>query len=441
MAIWKRSLSGWGILAVRRCLPLGLAGGFLLCPAPGWGQQRLLLPIEFTPTVTLQEEYNDNFFLTDKNRKSDWRTTLSPGVSLRLTTGRSQADLSYLLSLAHSTAIGDELQIFHSLGGAGTLSLTERLSLHLSERFSRTDEPAVTDALGIFRDRRTVTTNSASAGLTHAGDRHWLGLTYADTRSGQSGADAEQSRIHAVRPELAYTLDPVTSLDLRYEYTQAEFRIGRDFRGHEGNFEIKRELTRTTRAGLTGRLIVREPEEGRQFNIVRGGVTFTTELTPTLTWESETGYERATAGEGTDGFSGLIRLTHQGPTVRLSLSVGQALEETFQERENVGLVRTRSAAIEATYTPTDRLTLAGSGSLALTTFEQSEAAATLLRTGAIQAGREREDTLIRLELAATLKLSRVFSLAARYRFGQRDSNVPEFDYTNNVVTLGLTATY
>src|SRR6056297_302398 len=38
--------------------------------------------LELTPRFSLSEEYNDNIFLRESNRESDWITTVEPGLSL-----------------------------------------------------------------------------------------------------------------------------------------------------------------------------------------------------------------------------------------------------------------------------------------------------------------------------------------------------------------------
>lgn len=53
--------------------------------------------IEVTPRFSLSQEYNDNIFLSESNRESDWITTVEPGVSLGYTQRSLDLTLDYSL--------------------------------------------------------------------------------------------------------------------------------------------------------------------------------------------------------------------------------------------------------------------------------------------------------------------------------------------------------
>lgn len=65
--------------------PLGGIGGGAP-PAPGWTVQ---------PSLGLSESYNDNVFLTNTNRKSDWITYFQPGLSVLGNTKNVQASVTF----------------------------------------------------------------------------------------------------------------------------------------------------------------------------------------------------------------------------------------------------------------------------------------------------------------------------------------------------------
>src|SRR2546428_11831287 len=58
----------------------------LAISAPGAGAQLLEpsrpAPITLTPTIAVFEEYNDNLFLNNSNRRSDWITAIAPAFTL-----------------------------------------------------------------------------------------------------------------------------------------------------------------------------------------------------------------------------------------------------------------------------------------------------------------------------------------------------------------------
>ena len=52
----------------------------LLLPAVGWTDYR----VEMIPRISLSEVYDDNINLDSTDEKSDYITTLSPGIDLRI---------------------------------------------------------------------------------------------------------------------------------------------------------------------------------------------------------------------------------------------------------------------------------------------------------------------------------------------------------------------
>jgi hypothetical protein len=57
------------------------------------------------------------------------------------------------------------------------------------------------------------------------------------------------------------------------------------------------------------------------------------------------------------------------------------------------------------------------------------------------AGQDREDWLMDGGFDIAFKLTRLFSLTVGYNYTSRDSNLRGFDFQNNNIRVGLTATY
>lgn len=397
-------------------------------PSTGWAQP-FLLPIEWTASIAIQEEYNDNFFLTESGRKPDFSTSLIPGLSLRLSSGQSEATLSYRLSAVQSTALSDELRLLHQLKGSGDLALGERLSLRPREEFIRSDEPATTDPLGIQRERPILERNSAGLELAYTGDQGSGSLLYGNTFSSETGGAGERSNIHTLGAKGRMDLPLArTAITAGYEYVLSEFRIGDDFRGHQVDVGVSRQFDPLTEAALSGTASFRDFRTGEDLWIWRGAGRVTREFTPLLVGEGQVGYQAAEGVEGTGskGLTWSIRVTWTGPSLRTSLVGAEAIQESFQERRNVGLFRSRDLSVDTAYTPTDRLTLTARISYGQRRFLQG-------------ANRSREDDLYGGELGLSYKLSRTLSLSAGYTYGRRDSNAQGFGYKNNRVRIDLTA--
>ncbi len=78
----KNNLLGFLLLVV----------GLLSCPVHSFAAA------EFHPRLMVEEEYNDNIFLSDGNEVDDWITTVAPGISLNYTNRSVEASLDYSLN-------------------------------------------------------------------------------------------------------------------------------------------------------------------------------------------------------------------------------------------------------------------------------------------------------------------------------------------------------
>jgi len=377
-------------------------------------------------------EYNDNFFLTERNKRDDYREILTPGLSLRLTTGQSQAELSYAPSVIHSSVNEGELQVFHLFDGTGSLALTDRLTLRAADRFLRTDEPAITDPRGVRRERTVLVTNTLTSDLTYQRETWSLIPRYGLTLNRTEGEDRvaatrERSEVHRLGLDGLLELQGRNTLGAGYELTLADFKIANDFTGHAGHLTLSRALNPLTTASLRGSVAHRDLRGASDFDIYRGDVGLRRDVSPLYTVEARLGYAATTGGSGsrTDIVEFSLTGTYTGNVVRITMNSGQSLQETFLDRLNVGVIRARDQALEIRYEPNDRLVLTLRGRVAENRF---------LRL-------RREDRRFEAGTDVTFRLTRLFSLTLGYTYTEIDSNVRGFDVQNNRVRLGLTARF
>jgi hypothetical protein len=396
----------------------------VLPAAPTAAQER---PFQLSGFLQLQGEYTDNFFLTERNKRDEFREILTPGLSLRLSTGPSQARLSYAPSLVHSSLSEGELQVFHLFDGSGSLALTERLTLRASDRFLRTDEPAVTDPRGVRRDREVLTTNTLTSDLTFQQATWSLVPRYALTLIRSDKEDRERSTVHALGIDGTLEILGRNTLGAGYELTRGEFKIANDFTGHAGRVSFSRALDPRNTASLRSSIAHRDVEGGRDFDIVRGDVGLRRDVSPRYIYEARAGYASTSAVSGSreDAVEYSLTGTYTGKAVRLTLTSGQSLQETFLERDNVGVTRTSDHALEIRYEPIERLAVTFRGRFAENRFLQSR----------------REDVRIEGGLELAFQLTRLLLLTLGYTYTDVDSNLAGFDFQNNRVRLGLTVTY
>jgi hypothetical protein len=401
--------------------------------------------------VRVEGEYNDNFFRTPDHPKADYRETLTPGISVRLLSGRDEANLAYSPSLVHSTVAQEDILLFHLFDANGTLGLTDRLTLKATEHFRRTDEPAFVDPLSLRRDRRIVTTEvfDTSLGYEHVtwslAPRYNLTLLEYDTATTATApttaaAAQERNEIHVLGLDGTVHVLERNVVAAGYEYTLARFRVARDFTGHLGRLSVSREVSPQMTASATASLAHRDPDGAPPYNIYRGDVGIRRELQPRYLLEARVGYFNTDAISGSDG-SGVeytLRGTYVGRWVTLVGTSSRSLVETFTDTVNAGVIRQQLTALEARFEPAAALTVTLRGAYTDSTFLQ--AAALAIATGTTTS-KTRQDTTLEGGVEIAYKLSRTLTLTARYARASLDSNVHAFSYANNRVGLALTATF
>jgi hypothetical protein len=125
-------------------------------------------PIVFYPTITVTGEYNDNIFLDNNRRASDFIIGITPGARLILETATYRWAAGYSFTaekyLDHSELDSAVQQQHFFLQGFQRVD--PRLTLTLSEVFVESHNSNVVTEVGIAVGRRTSRSNVLTPGLT-----------------------------------------------------------------------------------------------------------------------------------------------------------------------------------------------------------------------------------------------------------------------------------
>jgi hypothetical protein len=120
----------------------------------------------FTPSITLSEQWTDNFFLVEQGRTDNFRTVLSVGLAALMNLPNTRGSLSTSLAAAYDTAPDTQnTNFFPSFTGTVQHTFSPRLSLTVTDTFRRDDDPLFADPNGITRERDTFVTNTFSASV------------------------------------------------------------------------------------------------------------------------------------------------------------------------------------------------------------------------------------------------------------------------------------
>lgn len=400
-----------------------LLGGLLSWgeSAPAWAQRVLV-----TPSLTLQEEHDDNVRRSSTDRESDFVTTLTPG--LRLEVQNYPWNLTLVGSLrGEFFATQSELNNFGDNSSA-TASVEYRprptLTLSLTDTFARSLNPADIDPVtGVTTTGRSVSTsNTFGPALRYqTAPRTSLGLRYS-LRTLRSDTEAAQnSDTHVAEFSVERQVPPRDTATFRYTYTH--FRV-------EGEPSLDTHLPRLGLVHAFSPTIRVTAEAGPLFlqSEDRSEVT----LGGTLRYDQQfrTGslsvaLDRSSELAGRIGTAGVSQSLTTVTTFPLAPNLTFALNSAIRETESAGalgdlLVMTNEVAI--TYQPTRALTLGVQGSVS---DNQSSNDTVDFRT--YSAG-----------IQFTYRLLRWLSLQGGYRLERQDDRVGSDDLRRNLFFLGLT---
>ena len=395
-------------------------------------------PVQFRSFLGLEGHYNDNFFVSETNPREVYREFLTPGVSLRLSRGSNYANLAYLPSVVNSSLDEGNLEVFHLFDGSGSLGLTERLTFNATDRFLRSDVLALTDPRGIRRDRVILTENTVAANLAYQQDVWSLVPRYGFTYNLNDGGDRERSTVQTAGVDATRTILERNTVGAGYEFTVGNFRVADDFTGHAGRLSFARQLTKLMTADVAGLATYRDIHRGTDYYIYSADVGLRRDVSPRYTFEGRVGYnltDMVGSGGNTEGVTFLLRGIYVGQAFRLTTTSLKSIQETFLERENVGLTDTTESTWELRYDVTRRLSLVLLGRVAQNKFLQV--------TGTTDSGtsEDRKDLLLNGTLEVNFKLTRLLLLTVGYSYTNVNSNLPGLSYENNLGRVGLSVVY
>jgi hypothetical protein len=412
-------------------------------------------------SVSLSEEYSDNFFLDERNREDEYRTAVSIGTVYRLESGRS------FLSLANTIRADYAVRSELSNLGFANLSLNTgyqlpRLSLSLSESFIRSDEVEEVSPAVIRATRRTVLSNSVSPQVRYdLTQTTALNLVYTNTivrnehqerAASETVADGGQvlgnSISHTFTTGLQHWFTRVLSSRVSYSFSTIDSEEFGDTQSHTASADLTYLISARTSTSLQTFGTITDRSAGEPDSRLYGAsIGVRRQLTPSLAAFVAIGpavLERE--GRGTRLFPNLqANLEGALPLTRrttLSFSTQQGIQNTAGEVDDVGIVLSQSANLTLSHLVSRDLHTALFAGYTRTELLEN------IRTDESVQGREVNFWTAGVRISYAL--TRLLSLGLSYRYQHRDSDVPRTNidqnsfgsnFAENRVTISLTAAF
>jgi len=192
---------------------------------------------DFTPRISVNEEYSDNIYLSSGNKEHDYITSISPGFTLDLPGQRIGATISYEPSFVFYKRETDNNTIRQNAQFSGWSSLSKNTRLELNNSFVRTEDPLEEDDLFLetgesLRDpdhtvrqsREPYYTNTTSLDFIHqfgAADFFRMGYTYDILQNENPEDDDNKSQTSSLG--LTCWFLPDMGFETDFSYTSAKY--------------------------------------------------------------------------------------------------------------------------------------------------------------------------------------------------------------------------
>ncbi len=364
-----------------------------------------------SPTFGVTEVFEDNIFLTRDNEKSDFITIVSPGVLIEPNLGKHELVMNLYSDLKFFNEYHSQNSYNHTANTALQLNFN-KFRINLDNRYRYFSERSGAEDI----NRVPRLQDHASLGTTFEFNK--LDLTFR----------------YLYRYEFYRTVDSIGSFggeDLTYK----------DLNRHEdtGEIEFAFKLWPKTALLLSGNYGVIEHKTGKKpdsdyFDILVGARG---EPTAKSVVEAKIGYRSQDYEENIEGFDSLV---FYGSIVE-NFTPQDALRLDFVRTTN-DTIFTDNAYYEITFGGlgfdhnfTERLLGGLKFSYQLDAYP---IATTNTDTGTIE---EREDDIFKAGLRFEYELAAGPILQLKYEYTQRDSNFNAYDYTNNLVSIGVTTVF
>ena len=417
----------------------------VLVPIPAPETLRPVKMFRFQPSLTLSEEYSDNFNLTPTNRQSNYRSSVSPGVLVLLQDPSFNGQLSYRPQAFYDTSAKDA-GLNHLLAAQLAWQATPRFTLTGADNFTKSDQPGLADRLGLRRGRQAFTTNGASLTADYSLQPYAF-QAYGRESDFSSGSSSTHSRTPG--GSASVTLLQINTLTLGYEYLDTKTTTDQaagsavfgptgdsHTTGHQVTATFSRDVRKDLTAGLTAVYATREQEmSGDTTNFTRKSISlFSNYVAPErLVMRSSLGVAQL-EGAGAKG-TPLITSTsdlryYLGPAI-IGLNVERGFSETFGQGQNFGVVETSGYSGSFTYRFTPLLSTLVSGTYRENKFTGAG--------GGGQAGRS--DKITSATANVTYQVLRWLNATLDYTYTHTTSSDQQAGYTENRIRAALNATF
>ena len=395
-----------------------------------------LLPFSAQTFVTIDEEFTDNADQTKHNRRSEFRTSVAPGLAARIDRPQASLDFSYTPRYFYPSRL-DDSRFDQNLTLRSGWNPSPFIRLNASEDLVYANDFRFQQNPG---SRATGTTsyltNQASAGVAYVPPSGRIGLTYSNVLQRDYSAGADSSLTNNLRADGLLT-NPRSTLAGSYTLTRGEFDINSSYWEHAVDSRLTRVLTPTLSGTLFGGFTYHDSDRNPTLMTGRVRLGGTGSIGPNGTFVAEGGAGVfAPQNDSTEVHPSFLLTWSQSFNVfSVSVTYLQDIQENFQALSGTGVTFTKSAGIALATTEllSRNFTASLTGQWVENNFKQT------VPTAGVTAGTVDRTWNIGAEIRYFIL--RPLSFVIGYTATIRTSTDPTVGFLENRVHFGLTYQY
>ncbi len=401
----------------------------LLIPRPSFSQNR----IEFTPSISVSETYDDNIDLDSTGEQSDYITAVSPAFNLSVQAENKDLTLYYSPSFVWYDKRSEDDTVRHSGSLGYDQQLSQHINFHLSDTFLKSEEPIeeTEDIQAQRRDRNPYWRNNGNTSLQYTfGPENILSVGYGQSRLENDDITIDDSVTQNADADLTYWFNEKHGFETNYTYTRADFwndggfQAGDDYKGHKIGTKYRHRFSPHS-TGFIGYTFTTRNFEGdsEDYDIHDGDMGIDHAFSSSLNLSAGVGYfvQKNDRSEDESGPTYNVALTKQFERGSVTFDGMGGWNESYQDADRTGFTRYNSVGVSLQYQLMQALSAHAGASYRMDTEDRAD----------------RDWNTLRGNVGLSWAFMRWFSLSLNYYYAERDDDLDTEDYTSNKVVLSL----
>lgn len=323
--------------------------------------------VEFTPSVSLNEMYDDNIYLDRTNEQSDWLTSLSLDLNLNITSKRNNFSIQYSPTPIRYKDEDNNNTIRHKGSFSFSESLSQHLQFELSDTYIRSEEPIeeTADIIGVRRTRNTYQRNNWDSSINYNfGPSNSILFGYTHSLLENEDVTLDDGTIFDPYANITYWVNTKNGIEFSSSYTVADFSRdddgipGDDYSGYNGSltylYNFSQHLTASADYGISLRNFKGISED---YFVHEANIGFIQQLSTNLSFSLSGGYfvQKPDNSDDNNGYMFDLSLSKSFDRGDFLINISSGWNEAYLESERRGFTDFQSLTSSFNYQVTENI--------------------------------------------------------------------------------------